>query len=94
MEFADGDFSEPTADVGLELRRWRLRSVGHMESSGRKWWLEPWSGCKVVRVCNASYASEERKSRGHGRPWPCTGILSSSAQIVWVQEGEASVSLL
>lgn len=29
--FADGDFSEPTADVGLLLRRQRPRSVGHVE---------------------------------------------------------------
>lgn len=36
--FADGAFSEPAADVGLLLRRRRLRSVGHMELSGGKWW--------------------------------------------------------
>lgn len=35
---ADGDFFWTSCSVGLELRRWRLRRVGYMELSGRKWW--------------------------------------------------------
>ena len=35
---AAGDFSEPTAGVGLELRRCRLRGVGHVVLTGRKLW--------------------------------------------------------
>lgn len=41
--FADGDFSEPTADVGLLLRRQRPRSVGHMEPFVRGWGGWWWS---------------------------------------------------
>ena len=83
---AAGDFSEPTAGVGLELRRWRLRGVGHMVLTGGKLW-----GSRGVDEMWLMLVSPPRPvRRGSRRTWVAALLTSETMSVVILSSGAQS----